>query len=735
MSFFTRKSSIQVSFLLLILVISPFLLFGQSTGVSPTSLSIKFQIDSLFNTVKLASSDAELRYAETREDSATIDQIDELLKKAMKVPTDSALLLAQQATQVALSANLPHSVAHTLYIQAWALSRMGEMQAAKANLFATIPVYEAYKDSQYLANNYNNLGLIYRQISQWDSALHFYSLSLAIREQQKDTVKIIGSLNNMSNTLTKQNKWQEALQYAISAYKLSERVPNYPRQGMILNSIGIIMGEIGDHKEAVRYHQKAFKVNQKYENLSGIVISLANIGEAYSDINELDSAVAVLKTALIEAEKIKNPSYISAICIMLGDLCLTQQLPQQSIPYFERAWGIAYSSGDLEQQFLIQQRRAEAYLALKSYPESYHFGLKAKGLAIQIGDKLQMHELHQLLAQVAHNLGKDGEAYAYLQSYTQFHDSVSLADLTERIKSVEAAFKDSLKTQEITVLTQENEISQLKLRRRSLIIWGLIGITVLILIALSLFFRQNRKIQSINQQLNEKQAALVALDRDKNHLVRLLTHDLRAPLGYIQNVLHYLSLQKLPDKFIELLKDVNKSAAHIYTLSKEISQTSQVVPTGTQHVIYQHDLIELTEHLEPIINKYAPLAAEKDVEVVLSITPEDLIIQSNELFLAHILGNLIQNAIKFSPYGEAVRVNGRIDEVADQFVIEVKDNGAGIPEKLEPYVFSNKKPPEYEGDGSEGLFLSQHLAKAIQAEISYETEPGQGSIFRLVGKR
>ena len=261
----------------------------------------------------------------------------------------------------------------------------------------------------------------------------------------------------------------------------------------------------------------------------------------------------------------------------------------------------------------------------------------------------------------------------------------------------------------------------------------MIGITALILIALYLFFRQNRKIQSINQLLSEKQAALLALDRDKNHLVRLLTHDLRAPLGYIQNVLHYLSLQKLPDKLIELLKDVNKSAAHIYTLSKEISQTSQVVPTGTQHVIYQHDLFGLREHLEPIINKYTPLAMEKDVEVVLSVTPEDLFLQSNELFLAHILGNLIQNAIKFSPHGKVVQVNGRSDDADGQFVIEVKDNGPGIPEELQPYVFSNKKPPGYEGDGSEGLYLSQQLAKAIQAEIRYETEPGKGSVFRLIG--
>ena len=388
------------------------------------------------------------------EDSVTLNRIRVILTKARGAPLDTVLKLAKQAHQLADSANLPHSKSQTLYIQAWALLHMGEMQSARSILLSTIPLFEAHKDSQYLPRTYNNLAITYQETGKVDSSLHFYLLSLAIREQQKDTVSIIGSLASISTILSKQNKWQEALQYALSAYNLSETILEYPRQGMILNSLGMIMGEIGDSDASILYHKKALEANRKYKNTRGIVIALTNIGGGYYDRNELDSAVSVLTRAQVEAKDIEDPTIVSPIWLLLGDVSLKQELPQQSLDYFNQAWDIVEAYEDFAQQYYIQKGRTKAHLALKAYRDSYHFALKAKDLAIQLDYKLAEYEIYQLLAKITHNLGKDDEAFKYLQSYTQFHDSINLADLSQRIKSIEATFQDSLKTQEITVLTK-----------------------------------------------------------------------------------------------------------------------------------------------------------------------------------------------------------------------------------------------------------------------------------------
>ncbi len=682
-----------------------------------------------------------LGYSQENEvkDSTIIHRIDSLLEKSKHLKPDSALSLTQIASTLAVDADLPHSQARAHFRRANILIRLGRLEKAKNISLANIPIFEAFSDSFSLSGSYNNLGVMYDALSQPDSSIHYHLQAIAIEELHKDTAAIITAKSGISNALTKKGKWKEALEWTLSAYQLSESVPDYPL-GTIFGRIAKIMYEIRDYEQCLEYMKKSLEENSKGGHSAEVVTALVNISNVYNELGEADSAKHYLLLGLSAAERLNLKLHVTAICINLGVQMMDQDLPKQSIPYFERAWRIAQETQHFPQQLYIQKNLAKVHFSLQQFSLSYQAALKAKELAIQTNNQKKLFETYQLLANIAHELGKEAEAYKYLHLYTTFQDSANQVEVAEQIKSIEATFQDSLKTQQNALLTQENallsqenEISQLKLRRRGLIIGGLIFITVLILAALWQFYRQKKQIEDAHRKLNEKQEALLVLEKDKSHLIRLLSHDLQAPLGYIRNILYFLGLQKLPENLLNLIHNGSKNATHIYTLSKEISETSQVVSSAEQDLLYETDPIDLHEHLSEVIQKYQPLASEKQIDIRLSMVSEDIFIQSNQLFLSHILGNLIQNAIKFSPEGKEVLVACKANGDDGQFVIEVTDQGPGIAEELQSYVFSSEKPPSMERDGSQGLYLSQQLAKAIHAKISYQTEVGKGSTFRLVG--
>lgn len=664
--------------------------------------------------------------------------VDSLLEIAKEVSPDSALSYAQEALKIIRPTKDEEKKAEVYKLLVDIQDQLNDWEGKKETLLESLPILLNINHCPSLVDGYDHLGQSYYRLADADSAIYYFQEALSSLEICVDSNLIVGFHSEISFVYMQKDDLQKALDYAMKAYALASTIPNYDDKGSLSMGIGTILFKIRDFQGAKTYFQKAVAEFQADSSENGTLVSLANLGSTYRELGMLDNATETYKKTFYLAEDPRFKPYFAAIYINLGKVLIKQERLAESLIYFKLAEKNALERNNLHQQVQIFASQAKAYNMLGDYRKSYDLAKKSYDVALEGG--LPHENVTRLLAQNAQKLGRYEEAYSYFKTYSDYQDSLNQVQVAEQIKSIEATFQDSLKTQQNALLTQENallsqenEISQLKLRRRGLIIGGLIFITVLILAALWQFYRQKKQIEEAHQKLHEKQEALLVLEKDKSHLIRLLSHDLQAPLGYIRNILYFLGLQKLPENLLNLIHNGSKNATHIYTLSKEISETSQVVSSAEQDLLYETDPIDLHEHISEVIQKYQPLASEKQIAIRLSMVSEDIFIQSNQLFLSHILGNLIQNAIKFSPEGKEVLVACKANGDDGQFVIEVTDQGPGIAKELRSYVFSSEKPPSMERDGSQGLYLSQQLAKAIHAKISYQTEVGKGSTFRLVG--
>jgi two-component system phosphate regulon sensor histidine kinase PhoR len=109
-----------------------------------------------------------------------------------------------------------------------------------------------------------------------------------------------------------------------------------------------------------------------------------------------------------------------------------------------------------------------------------------------------------------------------------------------------------------------------------------------------------------------------------------------------------------------------------------------------------------------------------------------LLVRADEESLLQILGNLIDNAIKYTPAGGSITVRCR--EEAEHAVIEVADTGVGIePEHhgrlFERFYRVDKARSRELGGTGLGLAIVKHLCQAMQGSVYVESTPGEGSTF------
>ena len=128
------------------------------------------------------------------------------------------------------------------------------------------------------------------------------------------------------------------------------------------------------------------------------------------------------------------------------------------------------------------------------------------------------------------------------------------------------------------------------------------------------------------------------------------------------------------------------------------------------------------------------LTEEKSQNVAVA-GDEDAEVEGDPIFLRQALVNMIHNAVKYSPIGETISVSVRNGN--DRVVIEIKDNGPGIPFEDQPKIFDrfyrvDKARWRESGGAGLGLSIAKWAVEAHGGEISLQSELNKGCTFRII---
>ena len=241
---------------------------------------------------------------------------------------------------------------------------------------------------------------------------------------------------------------------------------------------------------------------------------------------------------------------------------------------------------------------------------------------------------------------------------------------------------------------------------------------------------QNRLNKNLRNMVNE----LTDLNRMKDNLLAVCSHDLRSPLNGILGFADLL-LEKdyLENEDRESLHHIKASGNVLLGLINDILDLSKAKADQAK---LKMDPITLSQVVQTSITSLNRMAAEKAQDLLFKDQCEKAVIMGNASGLGRVFNNLVSNAVKFTPENGTVQI---IIEPAsnDNVTVKVMDTGIGIPEDKIPYLFDQFTQTSQSGTAGEvGTGLGMSIVKEILEKhgvpITVESKAGEGTCFTLI---
>jgi len=225
---------------------------------------------------------------------------------------------------------------------------------------------------------------------------------------------------------------------------------------------------------------------------------------------------------------------------------------------------------------------------------------------------------------------------------------------------------------------------------------------------------------------------LKELNRIKSEFVTNVSHDLRTPLTSLQGYVELLPrVGPLNEQQQDFIQCVHNS---MQTITKMIDSLLDVdrIEAGFDLEMIPYDLVQV---IEEEIKAHLPRAESKGQELLWYPPGELPLVQCNPGRLRQVVDNLLNNAIKYTQEGGRITVSAVEDE--GNIVVNVADNGIGIPPAQQLYIFDKFYRVEAEetigivGSGL-GLAIVKTVIEKHHGRVWVESKPGVGSIFSFV---
>ncbi|KAF0220119.1 MAG: multi-sensor hybrid histidine kinase, partial [bacterium] len=222
------------------------------------------------------------------------------------------------------------------------------------------------------------------------------------------------------------------------------------------------------------------------------------------------------------------------------------------------------------------------------------------------------------------------------------------------------------------------------------------------------------------------------ISRIKDEFLNNISHELRTPLTVIIGWGELMSYGKLSEKQYQSAVDqINKSSVRLLNLVNSLLDLSKI-QKGSLKLDLQE--INVNDAIKRAVEDNSIEAATKNVELDTNLSKDLPKIKADLARLQQAIFHLINNAIKFTSSDGLVVVHS--EELANEIIISVSDNGIGIDSTALPYIFERFNQADasttrkYGGVGV-GLTLVKKLIEMHGGKIIVESEVGKGSTFSL----
>lgn len=238
----------------------------------------------------------------------------------------------------------------------------------------------------------------------------------------------------------------------------------------------------------------------------------------------------------------------------------------------------------------------------------------------------------------------------------------------------------------------------------------------------------NDEIGLLTKNFNQMTKELNKIETMRQEFIASVSHEIQSPLTSIRGFSAALKDDIVSeDKKIQYLTIIEKESTRLSQLSSNLLKLASL---DSEHQTLMLQQYRLDEQIRHVVMALEPQWTKKNIEIDLDLSNVQM--EADKDLLEQVWLNLVTNAIKYTPENGFVKISIHLKN--EEIDVKVKDNGIGIAEEDQKYIFESfykvDKSRTLKGSGL-GLAITKKIVRLHEGAIRVESKKEQGSVFTV----
>jgi signal transduction histidine kinase len=584
---------------------------------------------------------------------------------------------------------------------------------------------EAYALSEKLsyehgiASSSRNLGLVYCNLSDYNSALRYAYAALNHFELIGDKIELSSALTIIGITYWNLGNFDLALDYLHKAERELLGSEYEYRLPWVLTTLGGVYRDLGDLEKSLSYHQKSLELFKNYDIPLGVARALSGIGNVYEGLGDHEKALQHHGESLKIFRHISNPQGEARALNDMGVVHQALDQLDEALSYHQSSLRIREKLANRNAEITSLLNIGRTYNQKRAPAKALEALSKALKCAEEIDVRPKLYQIHHALADAFELQGDLRSALKHLKCYQQIKEEVFSDEAKTRLKNLQIHF-------EVEKTEKEAEIHRLKNLELK---------------------KALDDLEKVNRELRETQSHLVQSERMAllGQLTAGIAHELNNPIGAIKS-----SADILLRSIARIQQLVEGSAS-----AKELAENARFQKAVEVLELNSKILLAASERIASIVGSLKNFARLDEADFKMADIHQGL--ESTLTLIQHefkkgvaihkqfgkvspiycypnqlnqVFMTLLRNA------AQAIEKQGRITiqtgaENGNVF-IRIRDTGRGIPPEIRASLFQLNFITKSSRVGlGMGLHNAYNIIQRHRGQIEFESEVGKGTEFRI----
>ncbi len=611
---------------------------------------------------------------------------------------------------------------------------------------------EAIELADEIDNNWSkadalfNKGVAFWHLGEISESDEYYGQAIPIYKQYNDSLNLIRVFNSQAINFQMKGNVELAFETFLRSLELAKKFGDRATIVNTLLNIGVMYDNNRDSEKCLQYYKEALQYADKNDKAS-IALLQSYIAEVYLNLKNYTRAEEYLKKAIENSKSSNDTKSLIWAYSSLGHIQLDKNNYNSAENYFIESLKLARKTKYKLEIIHALSDLGKFYNLTKNFTKSEDYLDEAKNLAEELNSLTDMNLIYGELASLYSNNKNYRLAFEFHKKYKTLSDSLFLISNNEKITELQTKQELKQKERESDLLKFENELQKKIINSQKIIaliisllsiasiifIWMLLKNRNKIIKTKNLLLLKNEEIENKQNEITEKNEVLAGSNATKDKFFSIIAHDLRNPIAAYVNISDMLEqdYDRLSDSDKkEIISQMNTSSKNLIRLLENLLTWARL--SSNKIEVYPESVL-LSDIVEASVHPYLQSAQNKKIKLNINM-PAGYEIMADKFIFQTIIGNLVNNAIKFSNTLSEINISAIVKN--GNYVLSILDHGIGIEESQLRNIFLLGKASTGRGTMGEagtglGLVLVKELIDKMNWHIEVKSKVNAGSEFLI----